>query len=327
MLMGPENALPEIMVVAAPQGLRQGVLDDVFEPRATPPPVASRPAKKALELSDMAMLGIFAAVTLVLGLIGFAVSAQFEPLEPPDPTAPPLAEGSTTTTSPPGNTTTTIAIGTTAPDSGTTQPAGPGAIAVSTESIDFGDEATTAQIDFTNTGGQVTVFTLEPSVESIVLSAGGEELGPGQSTTYDVLLDRETVAEGELDESITVTWEGGSLAIAVIGVHMDNPILHNPQASPAQVEVGGGGSDCVNTVTTISVRIRDRSPLETVVARWSPDGGSNTETPMTGVGADIFEAEIGPFTAVRSAEVRVVAIDELGNAGGTTIDVPVVDCP
>jgi hypothetical protein len=107
---------------------------------------------------------------------------------------------------------------------------------------------------------------------------------------------------------------------------MGSPILHNPQASPAQVEVSGN-PDCLDTSTTVSVRIRDRSPLETVVVRWSPDGGSNQETSMTEIGGDVFEAEIGPFTAVRSAEVRMVAIDELGNAGGATIQVPVVACP
>jgi hypothetical protein len=48
---------------------------------------------------------------------------------------------------------------------------------------------------------------------------------------------------------------------------------------------------------------------------------------MNDVGGDVFEAEIGPFTTVHSASVRMVAIDELGNAGGATIEVPVVACP
>lgn len=322
-LMEPASVLAGIMVGPAPEGLRQRVLDDVAEPVGPTPAMAPAPVRRVPELSDLTMLGVFAAVTLVLGLIGLAVSAQFEPLQPPDPTTP-LAEGSTTTSSP--GTTTTIAIGTTAADSNTTQPPGPGAIEVSNESIDFGDDATTAEIAFTNTGGQAIAFTVDPSVDAIVLSAGGEEIGPGQSVTYDVSLDRETVAEGELDESIAVTWEGGSVEIAVTGVHMDNPVLHNPQANPAQVQVGGG-SDCAGTSTTVSVRIRDRSPLETVVAQWSPDGGSNRETAMTEIGDDIFEAEIGPFTTVHSAQVRMVAIDELGNAGGTTIVVPVLACP
>ena len=324
MLMGPGSVLAGIMVGPAPPTLRPGILADFARLAGPPPTTGPTPVRQVRELSEMAMLGIFAVVTLVLGLVGLAVSAQFEPLEAPDPTTLPVAEGSTTTTRP-APATTTIAIGTTAPDSNTTQPSSPGAIEVSSDSIDFGDDATTAQIEFTNTGGRAIAFTVEPSVEAIVLSAGGEEVGPGQSVTYDVLLDRETVAEGELDESIAVSWEGGSVEVAVTGVQMDNPILHNPQASPPQVQVGGG-SDCSGTSTTISVRIRDRSPLETTVVRWSPDGGSSRETAMSEVGGDIFEAEIGPFTTVHTAQVRMVAIDELGNAGGTTIEVPVVAC-
>jgi len=325
-LMAPANVLPGIMVLAAPPSLRERVMGDVARLAESPPsPVTSVPVEKSPGLSDMAMLGIFAVVTLVLGLVGFAVSARFEPIELPEGTLPPVAEGTTTTTSAPA-TSTTIAIGTTSPDSDTTQPAAPGAIDVSTDAIDFGDGATTAELEVTNSGGQAISFAVESSAETVVLSAGGEELGPGQTVTYDVVLDRDAVTEGEVDETVTVTWDGGSAAIAVTGVHMDNPILHNPQTSPTQVEVSGS-PDCLDTLTTVSVRVRDRSPLETVVVRWSPDGGSNRETSMSDVGGDIFEAEIGPFTTVHAASVRIVATDELGNAGGATIEVPVVACP
>lgn len=325
-LMAPANVLPGVMVLAAPPSLRERVMGDVARLAESPPsPVTSVPVEKSPGLSDMAMLGIFAVVTLVLGLVGFAVSAQFEPIELPEGTVPPVAEGSTTTTSAPA-TSTTIAIGTTSPDSDTTQPAAPGAIDVSTDAIDFGDGATTAELEITNSGGQAISFAVESSAETVVLSAGGEELGAGQTVTYDVVLDRDAVTEGEIDETVTVTWDGGSAAIAVTGVHTDNPILHNPQASPTQVEVSGS-PDCLDTLTTVSVRVRDRSPLETVVVRWSPDGGSNRETSMSDIGSDIFEAEIGPFTTVHAASLRIVATDELGNAGGATIEVPVVACP
>lgn len=324
-LMAPGDVLPAIMVVVAPASLRERVLRDVFAPVQGEPATTTTPIQESSGLSDMAMLGIFAAFTLVLGLIGFAVSAQFEPIDVPDGTVPPVAEGSTTTTSTP-DASTTVAIGTTTPGSSTTQAAAPGAIEVSTDTIDFGEDATTGEFEVTNTGGQPIAFRVEPSVETIVLSAGGEELGPGETVTYDVMLDREVVTEGEISETLAVSWDDGTTSIAVTGLHMDNPILHNPQASPAQVQVGGD-PDCANTSTTISVRVRDRSPLETVVVRWSPDGGSDRETAMADVGADIFEAEIGPFTTVRSASVRMVAIDELGNAGGATIQVPVVACP
>jgi RNA polymerase sigma factor (sigma-70 family) len=325
-LMAPAGALPGIMVATAPAPLRERVMRDVVAAAEPDVPAApTTPVQRSSGLSDMAMLAIFAAVTLLLGLIGFAVSARFEPIDLPEGTLPPVAEGSTTTTSP-FTTSTTIAIGTTAPGSDTTQAATPGAIEVSTGAIDFGDDATTGEFEVTNIGGQAISFTAETSVEAIVLSAGGEELGPGETVTYDVVLDREEITEGDIDETISLTWEGGTAAVAVTGTQMGSPILHNPQASPAQVEVSGN-PDCLDTSTTVSVRIRDRSPLETVVVRWSPDGGSNQETSMTEIGGDVFEAEIGPFTAVRSAEVRMVAIDELGNAGGATIQVPVVACP
>lgn len=323
-LMAPANVLSGIMVVAAPASLRRQVLLEVA--KGEEPPPAPTTVRIGGELSDGMKLGIFALVTLLVGLLGLAVSAQFEPLAIPDSTAPPVAGGSTTTTSPTGSTTTSLAIGTTSPDSNTTQPATPGAIEVSTEAIDFGDDATTAEFDVTNTGGRPISFAVEPSIDTIALSAGGEELGPGETVTYDVALDRDAVTEGEIEESISVSWDGGNVAIAVSGTQVDNPILHNPQASPAQVEVSGS-PDCLDTSTTISVRVRDRSPLETVVVRWSPDGGSNQETAMNDVGGDVFEAEIGPFTTVHSASVRMVAIDELGNAGGATIEVPVVACP
>jgi hypothetical protein len=116
------------------------------------------------------------------------------------------------------------------------------------------------------------------------------------------------------------------VVIPVVGSHEDNPIIHNPQASPPSVQVSGA-AECSNTQTTISARIRDSSPLESVVVRWSPNGGTATETPMNSVGNDMFEGVVGPFTTVHTAEVRIVAFDERGNAGGATTSVAVVACP
>jgi hypothetical protein len=48
---------------------------------------------------------------------------------------------------------------------------------------------------------------------------------------------------------------------------------------------------------------------------------------MDAVGNDIYEGVIGPFTSASAAEVRVVAFDERGNAGGATVTVNVVACP
>jgi hypothetical protein len=64
-----------------------------------------------------------------------------------------------------------------------------------------------------------------------------------------------------------------------------------------------------------------------VVVRWSPSGSGTRETAMIPVGNDIYEGVIGPFTIAQSAAVKVVAIDERGNAGGASITVGVIACP
>lgn len=275
------------------------------------------------------MIMMFVVVTVVVGLIGFAVSARFEPLDPPSGGTQPGAISDTTTT-----TTTT-----TAPDSATTTSGEsttsttassdttlPGSLSVSAESVDFGADGIAGQFEIINDGGAPAGWSLESSSDAISLSSFEGETAGGESTAIDLSLDREEIEEGELAETVTLTWDGGQIEIAVAATHEDNPIIHNPQASPSSVEVSGD-EECTNTQTTVSARIRDTSPLESVVVRWSPDGGGEQETEMTAVGNDMFEAVIGPFTVERSATARIVAFDERGNAGGATTTVNVVACP
>ena len=320
-LLAPANVLPGIMVVPAPVALRARVLSKVD--KGVGASVASGTPPEWMKL------GVFALVALVVGLIGLAVSAQFEPLEPP-PTAPvvdapPIAGDTTTTT-----TSTTIAPSstTTAPDdsTSTTAAAAPAALTVSTDTVNFGGDGTVGSFELTNSGGRPGTWSLATSNDAIAVSATEGEVGPGETISIDLSLDREVIGEGDISEIITVTWSEGQISIALVGANEGNPILHNPQASPPSVEVSGD-SECSNLQSTISVRVRDASPLESVVVRWSPDGSSEQETAMSPVGNDIFEGVVGPFTAVHTAAVRIVAIDERGNAGGATTQVAVVACP
>jgi hypothetical protein len=96
-------------------------------------------------------------------------------------------------------------------------------------------------------------------------------------------------------------------------------------ASPSAVDVAGN-EECSNTRTTISAQVRDISPLDSVVVRWE-DGSGARETAMESIGGDMYEATIGPFSAVGTTEARVVAFDERGNAGGASVPVSVVACP
>jgi hypothetical protein len=306
--------LPGIMVVPAPAALRERVLGRV-EKGGGSFPVSS----------EMAKIGMFAAVTLVIGLIGFAVSAQFDPLDPP-PAAPvgaPAAVVSTTTADAASATSTTAGAGAT---SSSAPPAAPANIQVSVDSIDFGADGTTAGFDLSNSGGQPGGWAVEASSEAISFSSAEGEVAPGAAETIQVSLDRTLVDEGDLAEVLTIAWSGGESAIAVVGIHEDLPVIHNPRATPAEVNVDGG-PDCLQTQTTVSARVRDSSPLETVLVRWSPDGGAARETEMILVGDDMFESVIGPFTTAHTAEVRVVAFDDRGNAGGATFPLDVIACP
>lgn len=292
------------------------------------PDPSGGPARPPWFTEERMRIVMFVVVTVVVGLIGFAVSARFDPLDPPSNAAPSGAITATTTTT----TTTTVPSSATTTDGESTSTTVssdttlPGSLSVSAESVDFGSDGIAGDFDIINDGGGPAGWSLESSIDAISLSSAEGETAGGESTAIDLSLNRDEIEEGELAETVTLTWEGGQIEIPVVATHEDNPIIHNPEASPSSVEVSGD-EECTNTQTTVSARIRDTSPLESVVVRWSPDGGGEQETEMTAVGNDMFEAVIGPFTAERSATARIVAFDERGNAGGATTTVNVVACP
>lgn len=347
-LVAPSAVLPALLTVAPSPELRDRVLSEVVvvpepqpdpepepEPDPEPEPTAPIPAPPPEPAApsaapggdgrgrnDLIMLGVFVLLAAGLGLVGFVVSDRFEPLElpaaVPETTVPP--PGPTTTTPSPSSSTTMEDD----PTSSTTVVAAtPANFEVSAESVNFGGTGTTGQFEITNTGGQPGQATVESSSEVVILAAGTIELGPGETRAFDVGLDREAVEEGEINETITIRWEGGELELVAVGTQIDNPIIHNPQASPSTVQAEGDG--CTNTRSTISARIRDTSSFEAVV-RWSPDGGGSRDTAMTDVGGDIYEAQIGPFTVEQSASARIVATDDLGNAGGASVTIQVEPC-
>jgi hypothetical protein len=314
---GTEPMVPD-EVVPAPPALRPRVLDRVENDAATA--FSGRPIDP-----EWMNIGLFALVALIVGLVGFAVSAQFEPLNPAptDPTTPPEVVSPTTTSSIPTASTATEAAGVST--SSTVAPA-PAEIEVSTDNIDFGGEGTVNELELANGGGEAGQWEIASSSEAIAVAPAQGELAGGETVTIEVALDRENIEEGDLEETLTVTWSGGENEIAVVGSHEDDPVIHNPQALPASVQVSGD-PECTNTETTVSARIRDTSPLESVVVRWSPDGGAERETNMAPVGEDMFEAVIGPFTVVQTTDVRIVAFDDRGNAGGATTQIAVAECP
>lgn len=322
-----EHVGSSVAPVPPPPALRVRVLTKVDRRLAVPVTETAKPPVTMSLSSEMVGLGIFVVVTLVVGLVGIGVAASFEPLDS-QPTAPGTespggaAGGTTATTSAPTQSTARSGPSTTAP----AQSRRPAAIEVSTDSIALDGEETSAQFELRNTGGQRGQWELASSSGAIVLSARQGELDRGEAVTIEVSVDSEQVEEGELAETLTVSGPGGQTEVAVNGTYEDNPIIHNPQASPASVQVSGG-AQCSNNQTTISAQIRDTSPLESVVVRWSPDGDGEQETAMESVGNDMFEGVVGPFTVAEATEVRIVAFDGRGNAGGASAPLEVVDCP
>jgi hypothetical protein len=290
-------------------------------------PEATRPrVGLPMDLSEWGLPGLFAAVTVVIGLIGILVAAQVEPLVHPSTPTTALVPSVSPTTIPSSSAVSPTTIPSDESTASTATALTPGKIELSTETVDFGSEGIAAEFDMTNTGQQAADWTAVSSSEAIAFSAGTGSLPPGETVTLRVSLDRSLIDEGELSETITIEWPEGEAVVAATGTKEDNPIIHNPQAKPAEVSVNGGDA-CSPTQTTVSARVRDTSDIESVVVRWSPDGSASQETAMISVGNDMFEGVIGPFTTAQSASVRIVAFDVRGNAGGATITVPVNACP
>lgn len=280
-----------------------------------------------LDLGEWHLPVLFATVALVVGLIGIAISSQVEPL-----VRPPTPQRTAAVSSPPSTTVpSATAVLPTTPQTeestvSTAVALTPAAIELSSETVDFGSEGIAAEFDMTNTGDEAAEWTATSSSEAIAFSAVMGSLRSGETVTLRVSLDRSLIGEGELSETVTIQWPDGEGVIAVTATHENNPIIHNPRANPSEVSVNGGDG-CSPTQTTVSARVRDTSEIDSVVVRWSPDGSASQETTMISVGNDMFEGVIGPFTTAQSASIRVVAFDELGNAGGATITVPVNACP
>ena len=312
-LLAPANVLPGILLVPAPAELRDRVLGAI-EPR----PLVTTEVMS----SSWVKAGAFAAVALLVGFLGLVVSAQFEPLETP-PTIP-IAAGTSTTVIPVSSTTdgavTTTSTTQGGPTTTSTTPAD-ALLEVDSTSLDFGVSDSLRTFQLTNSGGLAAAWDTSFAADWMAVSPSSGELGPGESMTIEVALDRAEADEGELSESMEVTWGGGSIGLTLLADTNANPILHNPQASPASLEVNAG-TFCRPTQAAITVRVRDASPLDSVVVRWA-----GQETQMIDIGSEMWEGVVGPFDNVGQETVRIVAFDELGNAGGAAITIDVTPCP
>lgn len=271
-------------------------------------------------IEDWPKLAAVAVVAVVLAAIGWSVAGNIQP------GTVPVVTGDTTTTTSSARVDPTVGTTEEEPPVTTTAPAGAASFGFSQEGVSFGDDADTLEVELTNTGDAVGAWSVTTGNAALTIDPAGGELGPAESLTLTLSLDRTQVEQGEFTASITVSWDGGASELSAVAnvVDTDNPIIHNPRANPGTVQVASGG-DCSPTTTTVSARVRDSSDLERVVVRWN-DGSGQVETTMSAVGDDTYEAKIGPFSAIGSTSARVVAFDVHGNAGGAAATVTVTGC-
>lgn len=262
----------------------------------------------------------------VLSLVGLNVASTLEPSGDPSPVGA-AVESTTTTASSSPSTTESDVVTTEAPAETTTTAVSsePASLALSNTELDLGSGGSAA-LEIVHTSGGPANWSLTSDHPGVDVEPAEGELGPGDSVSIEVDLNREEVEEGEHVSTLTLDWDAGETSAQVVARLADNPIIHNPRAVPSSVRVAGSGS-CSPTQTTISARVRDTSELDRVIARWSPDGSSTRETVMRPVGDDIYEGAIGPFEVARTDSVKIVAYDVLENAGGASISVVVEPCP
>ena len=187
---------------------------------------------------------------------------------------------------------------------------------------DMGEEGSIAEFKVTNVGGSATEWQLSGGNPALSFGPSSGELGPAETVSIVVNLDREISEEGELGTELSLTWGDGDLDLFVQWMHNVNPIIIGPKASPSTVFAGG---ECTPSKTTVTVKVRETSELAEVYVRWS-DGSTTHETPMTQEDEEVWKAVIGPFPAAVDPNTKVTAIDIHENAGGAPFALTVAPC-
>ena len=275
--------------------------------------------------TDWWRLGAVGVTAVLLSLIGFSIASRYQPS---GEALTPITDSDDTTSTSAAPTTTGVVSPLPVPTEETTTTSSvpePAVLTLSQELLDFGEGEDSLTVEVIHTQGGSANWQLTVDSPAVTVDPAGGEIAPGETAGVTLSLDRSEIGEGEFAAVLTLSWPEGESTTDVVAALEDNPIIHNPQASPSTVQVGSG-SDCSPTRTTVSARVRDTSELESVVARWSPDGSATRETAMSPVGNDVYEGVIGPYETVGSDSVKIVAFDVRGNAGGASISVAVVAC-
>ena len=287
-IVSPLALLAGVPAMAAPLSLRDRVLNDTQLVAYTGPPPGPATPFWRRRRNQAAAAG--AAALLVAGTV------MFWPGEADEPSSTPSVSEEVTPTPEPTPTDTPSPK----PSAGLLA----GTLEFSTRVIDLGSKETSAPVRLTNTGDAPKTFRVSTTTPWLTFAPASGSIGPGASATVVVTAQRSKLAEGKANGAVTVTWERGSVPIAV-RLTQGGP----PSVGPPTV----GASSCRSGVRTVKVSVAasDASGLDSVILKWTGSVGSGSST-MSGSGSS-WSGVMGPFQGGGQVSLSVTATDAKGN--------------
>ncbi len=178
----------------------------------------------------------------------------------------------------------------------------PGALALSTTTIDLGTTAITGKVGLSNAGDEPVAFEITSAPAWLTASPGSFSLGRGLATSLTVTADRSKVTEGATSGDVVIEWSGQTSTVKVSLVQENDPVVGRPSAADPT---------CAKPTVKAFVSVRDESVLTSVRLLWSGPNGSG-QADMSRSGSQ-WSAAMGPFTTGGPIIFRVVATDSRGN--------------
>jgi hypothetical protein len=318
-MVSPWMLLAGVPMVAAPLGLRDRVVqdtelvahhspDDWFDGGSTASTGGHRWGAARVTTGATALL-----VLLVLATVMFWPDTD-------DTAAPTQAQASSTPTAPAAPATSapltpsaTAQAPTPSPTTATSPSQAPGVLEVAARTLDLGRTASAGMFDLANTGDLPVTFQVASRTSWLSVGSIGGGLAGGTRGEISVRADRSKVAEGRAAGRVVVTWDGGTIDLAVRLVEERNPEVGAP-AVPA-------GSSCDVVVT---VRATDESGVASVRLSWS--GPASGQQRMVRSGASWTTTV--HITLGGAYALRATATDTRGNsATGATTVTQINPCP
>jgi len=192
----------------------------------------------------------------------------------------------------------------------------PGNLVVSTGLVDFGTGLISVSMTLTNTGDQSLNWSISGAIAPFGVSSSAGTLGPGASSSVDVVVDRAAAPEGTISaDAVVVSSSSGGTDLTLRAV-----VDRSPRVSIIQ---GAPDPTCLPiAVPTIIARVDDNSPVS-VVLSWSGPGAPGSVS----MGASgNWSGPLGVEYVDGVWNYVVTATDSAGNVGMATGSAR-VQCP